>query len=87
MKRLAVLLVLLAAFPALAEQPGPAPDLDTQTYVKMLRDQRDEAHRLASDAQAEYTAAVVAFRKKAADMDTYLKACGDKPGCTSPVSE
>jgi len=28
-----------------------------------------------------------ALHRKIADMDAYLKACGDKPGCTVPVQQ
>lgn len=86
MRSLIFAAALALAIPALAQERGDAPKLDTETYVKVLREQRDAAQRQASDAQAEYTAAVIAFRKRAADLDAYLKACGDKPGCTVPVT-
>jgi hypothetical protein len=28
---------------------------------------------------------IAAMKKHAADLDAYLKACGDKPGCTVPA--
>lgn len=38
-------------------------------------------------ANRKSTAETVALRKHVADMDAYLKACGDKPGCSVPVKE
>ncbi len=43
---------------------------------------------LAMDAMvAENRDREQALRQKTADMDAYLKACGDKPGCTVPAED
>jgi hypothetical protein len=99
MKRLAFALALLAS-PALAQQPEQPP-LDAQTYVANLRNQRDQATVRAGNLDAELPAIIAAYearltealrwvgiaQKDAANMDAYLKACGDRAGCTVPAQE
>ncbi len=87
----------LAALPTWAQQPAPDPsDLFIKEWGTM------QAADTLSAASHEHLSElaqrlIVEFRrqrielegvkKRGSDLDSYLKACGDKPGCTVPVPE
>lgn len=74
---------VLCAVVVLAGYPGgagaqEAPLLpDAEAIREMLADGAVSAARLKTAARE-----IAALKKRAADLDAYLKACGDKAGCT-----
>ena len=79
-------LFVLAAVPVEAADNA---DIDWRLLTQQVRQQRDQATQQAQDAAAELAISrqqLVDVKKHAADLDAYLKACGDKPGCTVPVT-
>lgn len=68
------------------QQPAPLPTPDSldgalgaqvNATVAQLQTALTSYRRLYAEAEA--------LKKHIADMDAYLKACGDKPGCTQPI--
>lgn len=85
-----VLMFVLASLPvvALAQAPAPPPSPDVSagaigalfnSLSQQLGQSVDNYRRIYQENQA--------LKQKLADLDAYLKACGDKPGCTQPVPE
>lgn len=48
--------------------------------------QAQDISRLTHVAEQQ-RAEIETLKKRLADLDEYLKRCGDKPGCTSPANE
>lgn len=90
MRRLVFILPFLVATPSLAQQPDPAQAFAKEWGTLQAADtlsaaSHEHVAELAQKLLADYQRAqheLADAKKKAADMDAYLKACGDKPGCT-----
>ena len=73
---LAFAALLLTAGVALA-QASPSADVVVFAYRQLGVALNDLMQAQRSEIEA--------MKKKATDMDQYLRACGDKPGCTVPT--
>lgn len=81
--------LLLAAWPAVAQPLCPKGDaLHCAANVAAATISQDARQQFVLNTKLAMLESLVAkLRKKAADLDAYLKKCGDKPGCTVPVGK
>jgi hypothetical protein len=88
MKYFALTASLLIAMPALAQQPTP---IDT-ARAAILTLEVDKNNLQTALLQAQQAVEALAAQnavlaKHQADLDAYLAACGDHPGCTQPIAK
>jgi len=66
--------------PSLADQ-AEAAIITLQVDLNNAKQALEHAHTLVSTLNAE----AAKMHQREAVLDAYLKACGDKPGCTQPI--
>ena len=81
MRKLALLAGLALSSSAFAQSP-PA---EIAEYAPLIRQQRDQVSQQLLDAMAEIAVLRTHLAAREKQWADYLKACGDKPGCTVPA--
>lgn len=85
MRGVMVLLAVLFSLPAWAQRPPQSPQTPPAVEQTLLA--LRQLSLSLDEMMKAHVQEMAAFRQRIADMDAYLKACGDKPGCTVPVEE
>lgn len=89
MRYFVLALSLLIAAPAFAQRPAPAADVVRAAILTLQVDKNNFETALIQAQQAVevLVAQSAALQKHQTDLDAYLAACGDHPGCTQPVKK